>query len=40
VGRIGDAVRMYRRAVAACPHDVEWRRVLREAELELMSAPS
>jgi tetratricopeptide (TPR) repeat protein len=40
VGRIGDAVRMYRRAVAACPQDVEWRRVLREAERELMSAPS
>jgi tetratricopeptide (TPR) repeat protein len=40
VGRIGDAVRMYRKAVAACPNDVEWRRVLREAERELMSAPS
>ena len=40
VGRIGDAVRMYRRAVAACPNDVEWRRTLREAERELMSAPS
>ena len=40
IGRIGDAVRMYRRAVAACPHDVEWRRVLREAERELMSAPN
>jgi tetratricopeptide (TPR) repeat protein len=40
VGRIGDAVRMYRRAVAACPQDVEWRRMLREAERELMTAPS
>jgi tetratricopeptide (TPR) repeat protein len=40
VGRIGDAVRMYRKAVAACPNDVEWRRTLREAERELMSAPS
>ena len=40
VGRIGDAVRMYRKAVAACPNDTEWRRVLREAERELMSAPS
>jgi tetratricopeptide (TPR) repeat protein len=40
VGRIGDAVRMYRKAVAACPHDVEWRRTLRDAERELMSAPS
>jgi tetratricopeptide (TPR) repeat protein len=40
VGRIGDAVRMYRKAVAACPQDVEWRRTLREAERELMSAPS
>ena len=40
VGRIGDAVRMYRKAVAACPQDVVWRRTLREAERELMSAPS
>jgi tetratricopeptide (TPR) repeat protein len=40
VGRIGDAVRMYRKAVAACPNDVEWRRTLRDAERELMSAPS
>ena len=40
VGRIGDAVRMYRKAVAACPNDVDWRRMLREAERELMSAPS
>jgi tetratricopeptide (TPR) repeat protein len=40
VGRIGDAVRMYRKAVAACPNDVEWRRTLREAERELMSALS
>jgi tetratricopeptide (TPR) repeat protein len=40
IGRIGDAVRMYRRAVAASPQDVEWRRMLREAERELMNAPS
>jgi tetratricopeptide (TPR) repeat protein len=40
VGRIGDAVRLYRRAVAACPNDTEWRQVLREAERELMSAPN
>ena len=40
VGRIGDAVRMYRKAEAACPNDVEWRRTLRDAERELMSAPS
>ena len=40
VGRIGDAVRMYRKAVAAVPNDPDWRRVLREAERELMSAPN
>jgi tetratricopeptide (TPR) repeat protein len=40
VGRIGDAVRLYRRAVAACPNDTEWRQTLREAERELMSAPN
>jgi len=40
VGRIGDAVRLYRRAVAACPSDTEWRQTLREAERELMSAPN
>jgi tetratricopeptide (TPR) repeat protein len=40
VGRIGDAVRMYRKAVAAVPTDPEWRRVLREAERELMAAPN
>jgi tetratricopeptide (TPR) repeat protein len=40
VGRIGDAVRLYRRAVAACPNDAEWRQTLREAERELMSAPN
>jgi len=39
-GRIGDAVRMYRRAVAAVPSDPDWRRVLREAERELMAAPN
>ena len=40
VGRIGDAVRMYRKAVAAVPTDPDWRRVLREAERELMAAPN
>jgi tetratricopeptide (TPR) repeat protein len=40
VGRIGDAVRMYRKAVAAVPGDPDWRRVLREAERELMAAPN
>ena len=40
VGRICDAVRLYRRAVAACPNDTEWRQMLREAERELMSAPN
>ena len=40
VGRIGDAVRMYRKAVAAVPSDPDWRRVLREAERELMAAPN
>ena len=39
LGRIGDAVRLYRRAVAAVPNDPEWRQVLREAERELQSAP-
>jgi tetratricopeptide (TPR) repeat protein len=40
LGRIGDAVRMYRKAVAAVPGDPDWRRVLREAERELMAAPN
>jgi len=40
LGRIGDAVRMYRKAVAAVPSDPDWRRVLREAERELMAAPN
>ena len=40
VGRIGDAVRLYRRAVAAVPNDPEWRQALREAERELQSAPN
>ena len=40
VGRIGDAVRMYRKAVAAVPNDPDWRRLLREAERELMAAPN
>lgn len=40
LGRIGDAVRLYRRAVAAVPSDPEWRQVLREAERELQAAPN
>ena len=40
LGRIGDAVRLYRRAVAAVPGDPEWRQVLREAERELQAAPN
>jgi tetratricopeptide (TPR) repeat protein len=40
IGRIGDAVRMYRKAVAAVPGDPDWRRLLREAERELMAAPN
>ena len=40
MGRIGDAVRMYRKAVAAVPTDSEWRQHLREAEKELNSAPN
>jgi tetratricopeptide (TPR) repeat protein len=40
LGRIGDAVRLYRRAVAAVPTDPEWRQVLREAERELQAAPN
>lgn len=40
VGRIGDAVRLYRKAVQASPNESEWRQVLREAERELMAAPN
>ena len=40
VGRIGDAVRMYRKAVAAVPGDPDCRRLLRDAERELMAAPN
>ena len=40
LGRIGDAVRLYRKAVAAVPSDPEWRQYLREAERELQSAPN
>jgi tetratricopeptide (TPR) repeat protein len=40
LGRIGDAVRLYRRAVAAVPNDPEWRQVLKEAERELQAAPN
>jgi tetratricopeptide (TPR) repeat protein len=40
LGRIGDAVKMYRRAVAAVPNDPEWKQALREAERELLAAPN
>jgi len=39
-GRIGDAVRMYRKAVAAVPGDSEWKQTLKEAERELLAAPN
>ena len=39
-GRIGDAVRMYRKAVAAVPGDAEWKQTLKEAERELLAAPN
>jgi tetratricopeptide (TPR) repeat protein len=39
-GRIGDAVRLYRKAVAAVPGDPEWKQTLREAERELLAAPN
>jgi len=39
-GRIGDAVRMYRKAVAAVPGDTEWKQTLKEAERELLAAPN
>jgi tetratricopeptide (TPR) repeat protein len=40
LGRIGDAVRLYRRAVAAVPAETEWRQWLRDAEKELSAAPN
>ncbi len=40
LGRIGDAVRLYRRAVAAVPGDPSWKQTLREAERELLAAPN
>jgi tetratricopeptide (TPR) repeat protein len=40
LGRIGDAVRLYRKAVAAVPGDPEWKQTLREAERELLAAPN
>ncbi len=40
LGRIGDAVKMYRRAVAAVPTDTEWRQALKDAERELLAAPN
>jgi tetratricopeptide (TPR) repeat protein len=39
-GRIGDAVRLYRKAVAAVPGDPEWKQTLKEAERELLAAPN
>jgi len=39
-GRIGDAVRLYRKAVAASPHDQQWRTWLKEAQAELKAAPN
>jgi len=40
MGRIGDAVKLYRRAVAAVPGEQEWKQTLREAERELLAAPN
>jgi tetratricopeptide (TPR) repeat protein len=40
LGRIGDAVKLYRRAVAAVPNESDWKQVLREAERELLAAPN
>jgi tetratricopeptide (TPR) repeat protein len=40
LGRIGDAVKLYRKAVAAVPTDPEWKQTLREAERELLAAPN
>ncbi|HVR02469.1 MAG TPA: tetratricopeptide repeat protein [Polyangia bacterium] len=40
LGRIGDAVKLYRRAVVAVPTDSEWRQTLRDAERELLAAPN
>jgi tetratricopeptide (TPR) repeat protein len=40
LGRIGDAVKLYRRAVAAVPNDPEWKQALRDAEKELLAAPN
>jgi tetratricopeptide (TPR) repeat protein len=39
-GRIGDAVKLYRRAVAAVPGEPEWKQALRDAERELLAAPN
>jgi tetratricopeptide (TPR) repeat protein len=40
LGRIGDAVKLYRRAVAAVPGESDWKQTLREAERELLAAPN
>jgi tetratricopeptide (TPR) repeat protein len=40
MGRIGDAVKLYRRAVAAVPGEPDWKQTLREAERELLAAPN
>jgi tetratricopeptide (TPR) repeat protein len=40
LGRIGDAVKLYRRAVAAVPTDPGWRQALGVAARELLAAPN
>jgi len=40
MGRIGDAVRLYREAVKAAPEHREYKELLREAQKELSSAPN
>jgi tetratricopeptide (TPR) repeat protein len=40
MGRIGDAVRLYRQAIKAAPDHREYKELLREAQKELSSAPN
>ncbi|HVZ75535.1 MAG TPA: tetratricopeptide repeat protein [Polyangia bacterium] len=40
LGRIGDAVKLYRRAVAAVPGEPDWKQALKDAERELLAAPN
>jgi tetratricopeptide (TPR) repeat protein len=40
LGRIGDAAKLYRRAVAKVPNDPEWKQALREVGKELLAAPN